>query len=609
MLRTCTLFCTLLCFSLALNAQELFFSEDFAGGLPPEWTPVKVLGNELPSANWQYTTVGPTGEFRTQALASETAGNGWMLFDSDLNCNINVGQDAWLISPAIDASNLNEVFLRFQTLYARFSDKVFIRVGTDTTDLQSWDSIDLFPDLTNNQFSDGSSINSGPQLNPQIVTADLTPFAAGESEVYFAFQFLSDASTQVGQAAFGCAYNWQIDDVELFDSEPVIANDLAITQYRFNADFLTPVAHLPDTVDLIMTLENQGAQTQSDITNEVVVINAQTNDTVHTSTQVLPSLGPDSSQVIVFDPFLPPKSPVGYIINYETSASGVEEENPGNNRISTGFITNDQDEFWKDDDVVLNATQPNMVANGQTWEIGNIYTIREEGWEATQGIFSVASNDDSHIGESINLFLYEVIPDDNPGITNEDLTAIGFATYNFDVQDTSFGLFEADLVDLETSEPGVALQADRSYILTVEYTPAMFAPFSELPYFYEVATLVNNGQWFDGGFGEETTAQIRLRVNNTSVSTRDVTLPESSLNIYPNPVGAQLQMAFDLEASTKLLQVQVFDLSGRQLASREYQNVQRQTLNLNTEQLPTGSYLLRARTGEGMITKRFVKQK
>ena len=53
--------------------------------------------------------------------------------------------------------------------------------------------------------------------------------------VYIAFPFLSDFSTSAGPPLYGCAYSWQIDDVEIFDGFPgdffgnsLIAGRLAI---------------------------------------------------------------------------------------------------------------------------------------------------------------------------------------------------------------------------------------------------------------------------------------------------------------------------------------------------------------------------------------------
>ncbi len=213
------------------SAQQRFFYEDFGNGIPPGWSSVVLLGNGQPDAAWQHTTVGPVGPFSfdTPPLASTTAGNGWALFDSDQNCNMGIGQNAWLITPAIDASNLGAVWIRFQTIYRRFLDVARIRVGYDLNNLNSWAAIPVFPGVLNGRLGGPSN------QNPVHKIIDLSPHAAGRPVVYIAFQFLSDVSTSGNNPNFGCAYSWQIDDVELFDGFPgdfygnsLIAGRLAI---------------------------------------------------------------------------------------------------------------------------------------------------------------------------------------------------------------------------------------------------------------------------------------------------------------------------------------------------------------------------------------------
>ena len=120
-----------------MTAQDPFFTEDFEGGIPADWSNVEVVGNGQPSFVWVDSTEGPQGPFATDPIASTSADNGWALFDSDVNCNDPEGQDAWF-SPAIDGTDLSEVWIRFQTFYRSFNDRPQIRVGTDLEDLASW---------------------------------------------------------------------------------------------------------------------------------------------------------------------------------------------------------------------------------------------------------------------------------------------------------------------------------------------------------------------------------------------------------------------------------------------------------------------------------------
>ena len=93
-------------FALSLSAQPPFWLEEFDGGLPADWTALEVSGDMTPSANWTWTDFGPSGSFAIAEIASTSMANGWMIFDSDLNCSGD--QNAWLISPKLDLCANNQ---------------------------------------------------------------------------------------------------------------------------------------------------------------------------------------------------------------------------------------------------------------------------------------------------------------------------------------------------------------------------------------------------------------------------------------------------------------------------------------------------------------------
>ncbi|MBK9016916.1 MAG: hypothetical protein IPM82_24230 [Saprospiraceae bacterium] len=152
----------------SLSAQAPFWTEDFDSQLPADWTAIMAAGNGTPTSNWVWTNTGPAGGFSTGPLVSTTATNGWMLFDSDLNCSGN--QDVRLVSPKLDLSSRNAVVLEFETLYRRFNDSTTIMVSVDSV---NWTEIPIFVGLTNNEYGDGTS-NPGDAINPYTVTVDLS---------------------------------------------------------------------------------------------------------------------------------------------------------------------------------------------------------------------------------------------------------------------------------------------------------------------------------------------------------------------------------------------------------------------------------------------------
>ena len=152
-----------LLFCININAQ--IFSEDFDGGIPAGWTVSQMDGSSVnASSNWIYSTDGPQGAFSIGAITSTTAANGFMLFDSDLNCE--GPQDVWLISPSFDATAFDDVVVSFEHYYRRFNDQIFLEVSVDGG--TNWTEYELYPDLVNNDFAGSEN----PVVYPALAFLD-----------------------------------------------------------------------------------------------------------------------------------------------------------------------------------------------------------------------------------------------------------------------------------------------------------------------------------------------------------------------------------------------------------------------------------------------------
>jgi hypothetical protein len=90
-----------------------FFTEDFASGLPAGWQTVDNAGNGV---NWGYTTTGIANQvdypgYDSLSTTGTSAANGYMLYDSDASNGGVGGEDADLITDAIDCSAHSNVHL------------------------------------------------------------------------------------------------------------------------------------------------------------------------------------------------------------------------------------------------------------------------------------------------------------------------------------------------------------------------------------------------------------------------------------------------------------------------------------------------------------------
>lgn len=615
------------CFTLALllalgatngNAQSVFFTEDFDGGLPSDWTSVVRLGNNQPSSAWFHTTEGPTGAFATDPLASTTAANGWMIFDSDLNCNIGVGQDAWLISPVINASDKAIVYLRFETYYRRFLDVVNIRVGTNINDLNSWATIDLFPGLANNQFGGGSAA-----VNPTLMEVNLTQWAAGQSAVYFAFQFLSTPDVAGGD--IGCAYAWQVDDVELTDQDLTIQNDMQVNSFFARApNAVTPASQL-ESFGFIADVQNNGAQSAQSSTLTVSIKDAD-NTEVFTSSIQYGSIASDSTAENVFFPteFTPPSTPGElYTGSYTISLVGATDEEPDNNARTFQFAVSDTT-FSKEFGTGLVGLRYGG-ADGQTrsYSWGNIYYVPNGTGYGANSVSFFLANADELAGRTISTFLYrwdgDVNEDDQINIA-ELAGGAPIAFNSYEIAGDETGLITIP-VDLDGNQ--IALEDGYHYFIAVQYATEdnqfMFmAATQQLDYsgmwFYSdslnrpryaaAADVGNTGTYF---LTFNAVPVIRLNIGPLT-STKEPTLAEGSVSVFPNPANEEVKVAFSLETPSAEVELSIMDMSGKVIRTEQYQNLYRDQLTVNTANLPAGAYNIRVRTQQGVSVQRIAVQ-
>ena len=89
--------------------------------------------------------------------------------------------------------------------------------------------------------------------------------------------------------------------------------------------------------------------------------------------------------------------------------------------------------------------------------------------------------------------------------------------------------------------------------------------------------------------------------NNTTVAETE------TLNVYPNPVRNQAQFDIKLESSSPVSYV-IYDLAGHVIAENSLGTYVKgtHTLNINTSDLSTGSYIIRITTGDKSETGKFL---
>jgi Tol biopolymer transport system component len=96
-----------------------------------------------------------------------------------------------------------------------------------------------------------------------------------------------------------------------------------------------------------------------------------------------------------------------------------------------------------------------------------------------------------------------------------------------------------------------------------------------------------------------------MHVAKVGVDAKDLPkLAESEVSIFPVPASNELNVKFNLIENTNT-DIFVMDLMGRTVYSGKYENVQNNTIKLNTSDYANGSYILYVKTGKNFDSRLF----
>ena len=217
------------------GGSVVVFYEDFANGFDGNngVGAITVEDTSPETTIWQYvqpegdgffadgTASGvqpPAGEYSTNigGLNSETAANGWMIFDADYyNTPTSNGAEdveGFMNLPTLDMSSLESVVISWDQYfrYCCYSFiPVFVEVSADGG--TTWTTFEAGGD-----FIPSANTTSA---NPAVTGLDISCVAAGQSSVDIRFAYLQNPAVGNGYTH----YYWGIDDIRI-EANP-IAND------------------------------------------------------------------------------------------------------------------------------------------------------------------------------------------------------------------------------------------------------------------------------------------------------------------------------------------------------------------------------------------------
>jgi hypothetical protein len=305
-----------------------FFTENFgtgsAGVLPSGWTAAALTG----PGTWHWTNVASTSAFTMGAMASTTAANGWMIFDSDsLGTACSCAPSGYLQSPAINCSAHTTVRLNFENYFRKFNDSCSVWVSTSP----SFSSYSVYPVTFNNSL--GGNVSTA---NPSMVHLNISGAAASQPTVYIRFVYYGYT---------GGSYSWMIDDMSLAELDPVDASleKGAILYYGGTnvgfSTFGTKPLKMVDTVFPITFASNLGATALTAAPVNAKIFQGATSVYDYNQTVDLPVNAVDSLVNFGTVATYLPTAKASYIVGFNIAPTG--DADPTNNVDSTRFAVTD----------------------------------------------------------------------------------------------------------------------------------------------------------------------------------------------------------------------------------------------------------------------------
>jgi hypothetical protein len=600
-----------------------FFYEDFSNGLDGStaygaWTVADNADNTI----WHLaTTTSPDGPIAggIEALASQTAGNGWMIFDPDQYVGDNPSwvsnQSAfttgYLTSPEINMSSLQSVLLSYEQYFAYccFSfSPLTVEVSVDGQ--LTWESFPGHGDF----FEAANTLSQ----NPLNTVLDISCVAAGQPSVYIRFAY------NAGEQAGFNYYFWGVDDVSITTNS--VNNDLEISEIT-NGNIVsswefheTPMEQVVAAADGGLTagviFANRGIYTQTNVTvlaefldqSGAIVHSFQTEpDTVFSILQN--EQCPSSEFDTLFIPTGFEPSSLGNYSMRITILGDSLDETPGNNTLEKPIVFS-TDEYGHDvTGVSYSGLETNPVTGTTNYTEGgwgNYYTCPNPGSIAYGIATRFGTNSQNNVEFKVGLILQ------NPdlALAEGDYLTEEYYSMASNWHTGSFTYFPFDgFVDLEQDAPYFA------YVLRETEGPGRLVMSVQNGPDSDFST----GSWDRTGSGTYTwflrqpfTPAIRL-IMSERVGVNEIS-PNSGLkqmDLFPNPAVNETRVSFDLSGS-RAVAYEIRDTNGK-LMKWSNEGVFSQGANsflVDVSAIPSGLYMINlVLDGQYMTTKSLTIQR
>jgi hypothetical protein len=600
-----TCFATLALLAVSQMAQaQVFYTQDFSGGaLPAGWSTTDGGGFGV---LWEYcadpsvtTAGGCVAYLGNPPFSGTSSDNGCMVLDSDEAGEIAGNHISRLTTSAINCSSKSQVFATFENYIGIFAvpsaGNVLLKVSTNGT---TWTSYDFTPGLTNaNGFS----------ANPLLAMVNISAVAANQATVYLQWEWTGSYE-----------YWWFLDDVALTTIDPTPSDDLALSGFFYPASsFATPASQIgTDTFGFYGFVTNNGSTTQTNVKLTVDVLN-DNNVVLYTDNATIASLesGYVDSLIVLPNQYAPELAAGVYTIRYTVSSDGTEAT-PTDNVNGDDFLVTAS--IFSKEGGPSTGSRP---STGGDYYPANLYQMSSgslDNYKAAGFEFAAVTNPPPALplqDVAVDAYLFRVSDNVEPGwdsfdgseFLDPDFELKGLSSFEFPTGAVNYTLYPIVLTDLASGAEGVPLENGARYIACVGYTGASNTAFqaydNETSHNF-VSSILYSSQWYTGGFGEDWNPTIRMIIELVT-STDETPLPESALNVFPNPINNVLNLEVSFDNATDAT-ITIADINGRVINIDDRLGLTKEVLTYQLPQLAAGTYLARIATKEGTKTKKFV---
>ncbi|MFZ4542794.1 MAG: PA domain-containing protein [Saprospiraceae bacterium] len=394
--------------------------------------------------------------------------------------------------------------------------------------------------------------------------------------------------------------------------------NVAISAAYGNRDANVAPLSQTDSVFTLLSLANKGTEDLKDITVFADIISPSgVKSTVRSETADIPPTATGFVELIELPGYKPTEKGTHRVRFYGNYSADTT---------NTTFVLSDNT-FAHDNGTIPGTgtarTSARFATEGKKYTTLNFYKTGSKACKATYATFGII-NAKAMKNRSFKVTVWETSASKLSAIASSTNSPDLIAEYPvgddaiYKMAGTEKNLVTVPLKD--GNKDGINLEANKMYILTVEYDGTSFSDSIVPQYtlgkvnpvrwkgFSVSGTAVMSGTTYFGGGWSATDDPIgRLHIDNFVGNEELTPLAENEVSIFPNPVINTVQVKLDLQNASNKVQLGIMDELGRILQVQDL-NDQHGIFSVNMSSYPPGTYFFTVKTDKSFSTEKIIKE-